>query len=418
MRIVRLFFPGDYEDALVYMGRLLLFTSGRTVETVSLPDLTEGLKNKFIDSHFAITLAVLRNDWLQSPQFLEMINDLRLAAAVEKQFDSLTQSPIEVIQNKKSVQDLNVQSRALFDFLLYYQRLYIAADDGFYHLDGDWDNTAPTLGPSVKRTDASSFGVSARLGTVNVSCGEDGLFSAFDDFSWVRSRSEQLEKSADASIRTSWVGFNLVNYRTARDVEVLLAHRESNPMREGDKRVITSFSSRRAGVSEILSSKEVSKQDDLNSAYFFDHQGFEQDARGRITSIQLTAPRREGYVPREKSRRVLNTPGDRVLSLSICSVGPVLETKNNVALCTVDGSWTILLAERVLNVRTFKDSKHYQNLVCITTEHGVHIMSCVELGLTKLGQDSSSEKDHDGDLTFKGEKGAERQRFDFRNKSE
>ncbi len=380
MRIVRLFFPGHYEDALVYMGRLLLFTANRSVETVSLSDLTNDLDERFNDSRYAIRLAVLRNDWLQSPQFLGMMEDPQMAAVVGTQFDKLTMSPIEVPQPRKSQQDLQLRSRALLDFLLYYQRLYVAADDGFYHFDGDWDgDTTLKLGPSVKREDIGSLYLSARLGTVNVSCGEAGLFSAFDDFNWVSSQRDKLEKIADASIRTSWVGFNLVNYRTPRQVDVLLAHRKLNTEHGGDKKVITGFKSRSVDFAETVSSRQT-RVSDLNSAYFFDNQGFEQDTTGLVTALRLTAPKREGYVPREKERHTLASPGDRILSLSISSVGPVLEFKNSVVLCSIGGDWSTLLAERVLNVRTFKDSKHYQNLVAITTEEGVHIMSCVELG--------------------------------------
>lgn len=391
MRIVQLFFPGHYEDALVYMGRLLLFTANRSVETISLSDLADDLNERFSDSHFAIRLAVLRNDWLQSPQFLGMMEDPQIAAFVGAQFDKLTKSPIEVPQSRKSEQDLQLQSRALLDFLLYYQRLYVAADDGFYHFDGDWDGDATLkLGQSVKRDDVGSFCLSARLGTVNVSCGEAGLFSAFDDFNWVGSQRNQLEKSADASIRTSWVGFNLVNYRTPKQIDVLMAHRKSNPEHGGDKKVITGFSSSRVDFAETASPRKKGVSD-LSSAYFFDNQGFEQDTTGVVTALRLTAPRREGYVPREKERHTLATPGDRILSLSISSVGPVLELKNSVVLCSIGGNWSTLIADRVLNVRTFKDSKHYQNLVCITTEEGIHIMSCVEIGPLGSREDAIAE---------------------------
>jgi len=73
MKIAKLFFPGIYEDAYVYMGRLFILTEQRTILVYDLDKLVNSLEQdseKRVSGSLPIpTYMFSRNDWLSSSQF-------------------------------------------------------------------------------------------------------------------------------------------------------------------------------------------------------------------------------------------------------------------------------------------------------------------------------------------------------------
>ena len=67
------------------------------------------------------------------------------------------------------------------------------------------------------RHDGKSLSATARLGAVSISCGSDGVFTDFDVFDWsISPKAGSPRRVAEFSLRTTWMGGNLVDYRDSR----------------------------------------------------------------------------------------------------------------------------------------------------------------------------------------------------------
>jgi hypothetical protein len=92
-----------------------------------------------------------------------------------------------------------------------------------------------------------------------------------------------------------------------------------------------------------------------------------REQKGRLTVNFNTTQKAEG-------RRILSAQ-------SFANGSIVIEADDRVFLYSDNNQWQILLRGGAISVRTFPKSKWFQNLIAITTEEGVHLISAIdELG--------------------------------------
>ena len=213
MRILKLFIPGDFEDAQLYMGYLLAFTADRQLRIVELEPLTHALHERYPMWRGLLTFAFARNDWLVTSQFHTLMSNDAFANPLRAVIDHFPAEGLEVDvdPNAEELLGFSVEGDVVLDTLFYASRMYIGTEAGFFDFDVDWQSKQ--VSRSRKRLDARCVSASAEFGAVNASCEEEGLFTGYDEFGWsTAADGGQLRHTANRSFRTAWYRTDLVNY--------------------------------------------------------------------------------------------------------------------------------------------------------------------------------------------------------------
>jgi hypothetical protein len=321
------------------------------------------------------------NDWLGTDQFRSFLSNQALRDAFHSVVDLFPQPHVEIDLStlQKSEEDLPLRASVVLDFTIYARRMYFGCDSGLYHLDPDWDEEFPTIYRGVeRRLDARCISTSAGYGAVNASCGKEGLFSATDEFGLLdRPNRNALSKKADVSVRTSWFGFDVVNY-SRRDFPKLLRSAHEPAPRTGphvERNILTEIGTETEDLGwllkEALHSNHIPAAS-IQYAYNSNRVLFVHTHEGQFLSIGLKA-RRNGQISLQ-FKRTYKGAGTRILDAQALLNGVVLETDSRV-FAFLNGSWKTLIETEVLTVRTFPRSRNYKNLVVITTEAGAFLIS-------------------------------------------
>src|SRR5271165_5687988 len=97
---------------------------------------------------------------------------------------------------------------------------------------------------------------SAKYGTINASCGNEGLLSAIDDFeSSGHARFPGLELTAEKSLRSSRLDHDVVNYAAVDSLTLLVNAFEREKGFEREGKVLTQLGMDLPGVEEALESE-------------------------------------------------------------------------------------------------------------------------------------------------------------------
>ena len=94
MKILRLFVPGKFEDAQLYMGHLVVFTTERDARLVELQDLTTRLEARYPSWKGVLTFAFARNDWLTGGVMTALTQNPSLASALNTAVDEVAEAEL------------------------------------------------------------------------------------------------------------------------------------------------------------------------------------------------------------------------------------------------------------------------------------------------------------------------------------
>lgn len=385
MKIARLFFPGIYEDAYVYMGKLFILTERRTILVYDLEKLVNSLEQdaeKQVSGSLPVpTYMFSRNDWLSSSQFKSLLRNLNIYGSFVRAFERFPQPYFEV--DKKDFllveQELDISDPVILDMLIYNERLYMGATNGFYHIDLVLDRKGPvTLGKTEKKFDARCLSASARYGTVNASCNEQGLFTFVDDFGWwEQGKSSRMQTLANKSLKTSWIGLDIVNYSGYDHLALFKSNSEKTQVKlEPEGRVLVGIDSNGQDLSylfEAVQARYNIPTEEIQFTFNSNNRLFLHTDAGLLHSIQIHAENDIIQLGKGKmSKEAIN----RILSINSTKLGPVIETSDRVALVLDKNGQIFTLSESgALVVRTFPRSKRFQSMVAIVDENGVWLVS-------------------------------------------
>lgn len=380
MKILRVFVPGDFEDAYLYMGWLTLLTSTRSLRMYNVERVTALIDGDLPGSTPIAQYFFARNDWLQSAPFKNLMSNAEVSTAF---WDAVGRFPPDVSVDRyltePTEQHLDLRSDVVLDLRYYGGRLYLAANDGLYDLTVDWQEPHLLEAPR-RRLDAPCLSVSAGFGTVNASCGSNGLFSGMGELDNMRERSaSEMVSVASESVRTGWLHYDLVNYASnSRPSLHTTTHEPSRQEADGERQMITQISHIPFSLTYLLGRVEEEGEDprdDIQFVFNSNNTIFVNTYRGRLLTLRLAATQL-GHPPQVRFSSHLEGAGTRILSAHWCRSGVVFETDERVLLLA-DGERYVLLDSPVLSVRAFATSKRYQNLVTATTEQGVWLISAV-----------------------------------------
>lgn len=379
MKLLKIFIPGDFEDAFVYMGHLLALTTHRSLRFYDLGRIVASIEDTREPQRGLLTYLFLRNDWLASEQFQTLLKNVALERSVANMAkDAPTVfKPSKLAEALKLECDLRVGDGPILDIEIYNQRIYFAAGNGFYHCDLDWTSLG-NLSVPVKRHDARSISSNSGYGTVNISCGNEGLFSAYDEFGWSSTGTNgKFHKTANHSVRSLWFSRDLMNYSTATEPVLLESDEEVVAPRgpERETHILTSIGVRRFEFDHLFReaiSRQNEKDAEIEFVFNSNSYLFLHTSTGHFLTMRLK--RSEGEptgIAHIGSRGIRRAD---ILGMRSSRAGLVVETETAILLFH-EGNWHTVHKGEVLTVRTFLRSKRYKNLIVVTTEKGITLLS-------------------------------------------
>lgn len=383
MRTLRLFIPGSFEDAQLYMGHLVAFTSEGDAQLVELEPLTNRLETRYPAWKGLLTLAFARNDWLTGAVMTSLARNQVFADAINAVAEQVAGTELQLSDHDVALLPLagfEQDGDVILDTSFYGARLYLGTTAGLFDYDIDWQER--TVDRSRQRLDARCVGTAAEYGAVNASCEEEGLFTAYDEFGW-RSGSEngslELQQTAPRSMRASWFGTDLVNYESPAALALLRASVEDvTPDAAAiprKRKVVTRFSSPTheldALISDLTAQSGVASDDlqfvwNSSRAFFINTY-----SHGFFTAVKTTTTA-------SGNRFTHHGEADgRVVAVHrFPPQGWVIETDFRAYLWA-GGELIELLDAEPMSVRTFEGSKRYRQLIAVTVEDGLHLISAI-----------------------------------------
>lgn len=378
MKTIRLFLPGRFEDAQLYMGHLLLITSEGGLRAVELEPLTSRLETRYSEWRGLLTLAFARNDWLGGGPVSALSRNPLVAATLNDAFGAMAERTLAIENHDVGLLDVegyNQPASTVLDSELYAGRMYLGTTEGLFDAELDLQNMSVTS--PRRRIDARCVAAVAEYGTVNASCEGDGLFSGFDEFGWTGPlRPSDLVQTAERSVRCAYLGTDLVNYERPAEPEILAAEVrevEAGPddMFGRRRKVVTRFGSPTADPGGVLTELKTQRSvpvDDVQFVWNSSRAFFvNTHSHGFFTAVSTA-----GGV---RFRRHGRTSG-RVVAVHPFPRGWIVETDLSVSVLA-SGRLHTVVDDEPMTVRTFEGSKRYRRLIAICVEDGLHLVSAV-----------------------------------------
>ena len=376
MIVSKIIIPGRFEDAFIYRGYLIAVTEELTLKWVQLDLLANQIRS---DQHEPWPeLLFVRNDWLNSGTFKAVQKSPVIRDHLARSLTGFAST--EHIVNADwdwSEFDPKMGAERLYDFHIYNGRVYFTSEKGIYDVDPDWTSQGPWLHGSVarRRFDAKCTYISSGYGCINASCGKEGLFTSFDDFNSLhpKGKAPEFHKTTEKSIRSSWAGYDVVNYESKSEPTYLRSHKESakNSV-EHQRSILTSFEPEE-GLDYLLSSlfeAENVQPADVQFIYnsnrvFFVHTyggqfyslGFQKHPVHKDKLVQSWSSTYKGQHTRINSAHMLRS-------------STLIETDQRIWLFA-DNEWTSVLEGEVISLRTFVRSKRFQHMMCFVQENAI-----------------------------------------------
>jgi len=388
MHIKKLFFPGEFDDAYIYMQKLLLFDADGRLFFVDLDRLVyqlEGQRKSDVKS--IATHLFSRNEWLSGERFTSIFANKLIHAAY---INAIKHFPNQIEIDKKLIQSIGeTKVTDLLDVTIYNKRVYMGTDSGTFHIDLTWNDRNIEIDQAPqKRHDAMCTQINAKYGSVSISCGDDGLFTKFDEFGFLEDENKTShqwnEFNQGKSFKTTWLFDDLLNY-TSPTEPMLLRVIRSNKTIYQDKdartydKVATGFDGEPENIGYLLdnipenrfniNSPLLSLFNTFNSFYAQNQERmlFEVPIKRKSDSEELIA---------SKSKLIFGDLSGKILDITTFKRKNIniLEFYNSVKML-VDNKLYTLAEGEALSIKSYPYSKRFQNIVTIVVQEGVYVIS-------------------------------------------
>ncbi|MEH2411624.1 hypothetical protein [Nostoc sp.] len=389
MKFVSIRFSGIFEDAFLYMGRLIIITEDNSVRVYNMKDVVNKLEEDetLLD---APTLLFFRNDLIDQAEFSERLNDDTGKADFLKAIEQIELKSIEIDANfiEYVELDLKIKADILLDLNIYNRRLYISTNKGLYHLDIDWEseNITPINEPQ-KRLDTKCIYTTAKFGTVNASCGSEGLFSFIDDFSLGMNNTPKQNHIPEYSVRNAWLNFDVVNYSTTINstlFNTLKTQSQQEPLEskknfEQESWIVTDLNKSEFDFNNLFVNSNLENKIDLENIQFVYNSSkslFLSTYDGSLFILGLDN-NSSSPIPRVSysyQYRGLGSLVSSIHTLGVKKAGIILEMDEQVLLFA-HGKFIPIFNSEVISIRTFAGSRHYKNIVSLTTSNEVLLIA-------------------------------------------
>lgn len=401
--------PGRFEDAWLYMGKLVALTQQMSLRFYDLDEMATMIEARNPSLSPMAWLLLGNNDQIRTKLLRMLVRGRPLAEGFREIFARITDNVLNLPERHLDYAEigLSLNANVVLDLTIYNRRIYLATDLGLYQVDVTWREGGPAkLVGVTKRLDARCSSVSARFGAVVVSCGSQGLYGAFDAArNGGANHGPSFTELAASSERNSWMSSNIVNYVTqirpelipvsirretsgrhgidtggyseVRSIEAATSALTYSDM-DGESGVATGITERREPLNQTLSKSRVTRKLPLSDLRFVansDSSWFLQSDDGTLYVADVTGLKHpDSYA--------ISTVSTHRVSEDILDVQPgpkwlAIETYDDVRLLSDQLSTSIFDGE-VLTIRTFPRSRRYQDMLTITTEKGIYFSGILD----------------------------------------
>jgi hypothetical protein len=271
-------------------------------------------------------------------------------------------------------QKLGMQGFFLLDMEIYKRSLYACTDEGLFRQEIDWErDDVETRGAAIKWHDAECLHVSMRYETMNVSCGDDGLFTTYDGHMHSeKKRRPSLKQTAKKSMLSRWIGPDVINYPEYDDPVFLKSQIQKSPDVKYRQTEVAEI-----GVEEYQLKSEFGERvrtvaaDSIDFTFNTEHALFIHTRDDDLFSFGI---RHHPEEPPELTKaRSFGKFGEQILSAHFCHSGQIIESFDGVLLLTKDKKRE-LVTSRGKSIRTYNRSVQFQDVVTVTTNDGIYVL--------------------------------------------
>ncbi|RTL35128.1 MAG: hypothetical protein EKK48_30005 [Candidatus Melainabacteria bacterium] len=404
MKIAKLFIKGEFEQAYMYMGRLIIFEQNKQIRFINLSQISKNLRSRFKNRIPFYEWLFIRSDWLANKQTRSLLWNEGYNALMKTAIGDCSDTPIE-FELESLTPELIVSLRnntfnAMLDCAVYNGEIYVGTDKGLFHARGSWKGKTIEFSSSKKRHDLKIIHTSAQYATVNLSCGSDGLHTAYEDFDSATRKAFRQHPNVSKSYATTWCKFDLVNYESFEQPNMfrgvkgtpkkLSIERETTVMAEiQDNPYVGSIWDLQRKLEKNIT---VPKVDTARLRYSFNAGQLFYGVmdNGEITRTRVSYTKGSDPKPiigRPEIMRVskvakesndFNDFQDIVSSQPLPTLEALtIQTFDAVDVLTPQGIVN-LLREPAISIRTFPQSHQYRNIILVTTDNGLWIMSAFD----------------------------------------
>jgi hypothetical protein len=385
MKVVSLSFPGRFEDAFLYMGKLFAITENRSVCIYDMNQITRKLEEDDEALLDVPTHLFCKNELSTSSLFKDRLKD-RLNR--EDFINAVNHLELEQVQITpeygNSVEwDLEISADIILDLNIYNRRAYIGTNKGLYHLDLHWDSEdIVQIDQPKQRLDAKCVYTTAKCGTVNASCGSEGWVSFLDDFALGVNNTPKEKYKQEYSLRTNWLGLDVVNYPTAVS-PTLLRSIVSNASKEiSDEydskqrgRIVTDIQDKELKLDSLFSNLESYREFNLDNIQFISNSSSALFINTYDSGLFALGLNKETHTFNYANKyEGMNEIVSSLHTIRIIGGGTIFETEEKVLLFA-KRKFIPIFDDEVISIRTFPNSLHYNNIVSITTSEKILLIS-------------------------------------------
>lgn len=212
----RIQIAGNWRDAWLYKEHVILWSRVGEIFVVPVKRIMANVRALVSPAAaLAIEYLIFRNDWKSSEQFRRMLSVAEIREAfssgIRDSASRLINLPVDVATK------LNAEAfpGVLLDAEVYANRVYLGTTEGLFETYFN-PNSPFSREPVIHRFQGRVRKVAAKFASVNVAAEEEGLLFAPVLFGegrwWDEDESERLERIAEFSLSASFSSRNLLNY--------------------------------------------------------------------------------------------------------------------------------------------------------------------------------------------------------------
>jgi len=352
---------GPIEDAFIYRTSLYCWTFDRRLRIYQVADLERSVRQAAEQRQAdELTYALFHSRGLGA-------SPAQVAAWKESGPGERQNEPLVIDAEAVPYVEIDVrfEANALLDLLIFYDRLYLASDNGLLSIDPfDPSDSGRPLLPEQRIADPC-FSAGGGLGAVTASCGPKGLRILLDDHRWAGAK-RAPRKAASESIRAEVGAGTVVNHRSRADFEFLAGTTAETP----GGRLLTSV--KRAKLHRSERASEVLSPVGGPDFTLWDRARLLAFDGGRILSLSVIA--------NEDDRRINNVrelgrydSSTRVISATRVGRTYAIETDESVVLA---GDFETRTANTgpVVSLRAYPKSRRYLRLISATSGAGLWLI--------------------------------------------
>lgn len=386
MKTLKLHIEGNFQDGYLYGGQLFLIENSGRIQSISLLTLLASNFKYGTEEFNFLELALTRNDWFINYQGKSIFNITDFKAAFNKLWKKYSKIDYSIKLPHDEIKDHDeIGTPPVFDFQLYGMRLYVGNRDGLYEAPISIDRNVKLNKPLTRVFDARTTQISAKSGSIMISSNTEGLFHG--RLSQYENDLEVLEKPIkNKSIRTSWTGYDLINYEDHKHFDYLVNDYSKTDERQylysrGDessqKISIDKIGEKTISLESLIKNLNF-KEDDIvysfnssRSCFFFLKSGefintyFKKDSQNDDVKLSANLFRLPNGL---KSNNKILKP----ISTKIVPGGCIIEYFDKVVLVQ-NGKKILLESKPVTAIKTFPQSLRYKNMVAIFDGEGVSL---------------------------------------------